>query len=169
MVSPCPWWVLCSFLCTIPSLLTAALSLLLPRAQDVHPWMLAWKIPAPCRGEGRKAKQSQFWPCPAPLALSHHMDSLSVMSSTARRQKAAPGMFLLSKYSRDDGSCLESKPNIRAPEPLRLSRTPELQQQLLLKKGGECSSSVTEASVPWWLQRGRDLSEALLVCTAKSS
>lgn len=151
----CPLWVLCN----IPSLLTAVQSLLLPRAWDVHPWMLAWKIPAPynresrsCCSQGRQSRVSSV-PCLASLSPLHRMDSLSVMCSTAQRHKPTPGMFLLSKYSQDDRSCLESKPNICTPEPLKLSRTLVLQQQLPGKVWGVFPA---EGSVPCWLQRRRD-------------
>lgn len=178
MCSPWPLLAHCGFyatFCNVPSLLTAVQSLLLPRARDVHPWMLAWKIPAPykresrsCCSQGRQSRVSSV-PCLAPLSPLHHMDSLSVMCSTAPRHKPTPGMFLLSKYSQDDGSCLESKPNIRAPEPLKLSRTLEGQQQLPGEVWGIFPAVSLRVLCPGGSRGAGTLSGALLVGTARSS
>lgn len=66
---------------------------------------------------GRRKQRDFCALLPSPPAALH---SLSVMSSTALRRAAAPGMFLQPKFR----SCLESKPNSCTPEPLKLSRAP---------------------------------------------
>lgn len=119
LCSPCPFWGLCSSI--HHSFPPDSCS---PQLRMCSPGCWLGKSQLPAKENAGKRDQSQFCALPCSPFPFQHMDSLSVISSTALRHKAVPGMALLPKYSREDRSCLESKPNICTPELVKLSRAP---------------------------------------------
>lgn len=109
----------------LPSCCLPELRMCIPRC-----WL--GKSQLPTEENPGKTKQSRFsaLPC-SPFPVTPH-GFPQCHEFHCWRQKPAPGMFLLPKQSRDDGSCLESKPNICAPEPLSSA---ELWSSCLLKPG----------------------------------
>lgn len=133
--------------CSIPSLL------LPPRARDVHPWLLAWKIPAPYRGESREDKAESVQ-CPALLPFPRDTAWIPSVSWVPLLETETSARNVSAAQIESGWRIL---PGVQSKYPR--SRTSQSQQNsgaAACWSLGNISSSVTEDSVSWWLQRSRD-------------